>query len=164
MATSKKSLSVFDFAVGISAIIACIAAVLVVPEVRQLVGLDTVKTIGTATEVTYKETPQATSKALCGSLKLDAVRPPAILENEVREYKLIGSGFCSDTSITISARAFVGNNLNNYPNSQPIKVSDDGTWMTVYMKPVSSPDQNGVYINVQNPNGNSASLFVGFQR
>jgi hypothetical protein len=120
--------------------------------------------IATETEKAPTETLQVTQTATCGTLKLDAIRPLAILENEIREYKLIGSGFCGDTAITVSVGAFVGNNPNVYPNSQPIEVSSDGTWITVYIKPISAPDQNGLYVNVENPDGNYASLFVGFQR
>lgn len=126
----------------------------------------TIKAISATPPVvlTASPVPSPASHAICGNLQLKKIRPSAILENEIREYILIGSGFCDDTTITISTEAFVGNDPNAKSNGQPIKVSDDGTWMNVYMKPVSSPSQNGVYVKVQNPDGKSASLYVDFQR
>lgn len=118
----------------------------------------------TDTALTSTEASQMDQKAICGTLKLDAIRPSAILENETREYKLIGTGFCEDTSISIATGAFVGNDLQNPANGLPIEVSSDGTWLTVYIYTISAPDQNNVKITVKNPDGNSASLLIGYQR
>ncbi len=118
----------------------------------------------TAASTTTLESFQPDQPSVCGTLKLEAIRPSAILENELREYKLIGVGFCNDTSISIATKAFVGNDPQNYPNGLPIEVSNDGTWMTVYINPTISSDKNSVEIIVNNPDGNSASLTVGYQR
>lgn len=117
----------------------------------------------TAITLPTTEILQPDQQAKCGTLKLDAINPPAVLENETREYKLTGSGFCHDTEITISGYAWVG----NFPesiNSQPIEVSSDGTWLTVYINHVLDPDQSGGYITVKNPDGNTASLYVNYQK
>ena len=99
----------------------------------------------------------------CGTLKLDTISPPAVLESKSREYKLLGSGFCNDTAIFISGSAWIGNSPQS-TNSQPVEVSSDGTWLTVYINPVSAPDQSGSYIMVENPDGNTVSLFVYYER
>jgi len=117
----------------------------------------------TAIVLASTETSQPNQQAKCDTLKLDAIDPPAILENESREYKLIGSGFCNDTAIFISINAWVGNSPQS-TNSQPIEVSSDGTWLTVYIHPVSQPDQSGAHITVENPDGNTTSLYVNYQR
>jgi hypothetical protein len=49
MVTSRKSRSAFEYAIGISTIIACVAAVLVIPEVRQWAGLDRIESAETPT-------------------------------------------------------------------------------------------------------------------
>jgi hypothetical protein len=126
--------------------------------------LDTSTPVSTEIILTSTAESQIDQKAVCGALKLDAIRPSAILENETREYKLIGAGFCEDTSISIAVGAFVGNDPKSSPNGLPIKVSSDGTWLTVYITPVSAPNETNVEITVRNPDGNSASLFVGYQR
>jgi hypothetical protein len=118
----------------------------------------------TAIPLAATEILQPDQQAKCGTLKLEAILPSTIVENEMREYKLIGAGFCGDTSISIATLAFVGNDPQNTPNGLPSKVSSDGTWMTVYINPTSAPDQNGVEVQVKNPDGNSASLFAGYQR
>jgi hypothetical protein len=117
----------------------------------------------TAITLSTTEILQPDQQAKCGILKLDAVNPPAVLENESREYKLIGSGFCNNTIITISGYAYVGNSPQSI-NSQPIEVSSDGTWLTVYINHVLDPDQSGGYITVENPDGNTASLYVNYQK
>jgi len=76
---------------------------------------------------------------------------------------LIGSGFCYDTEITISGYAWVGSSPQS-TNSQPIDVSSDGTWLTVYINHVLDPDQSSGYITVENPDGKTASLRVNFQK
>ena len=118
----------------------------------------------TTIEIIPTDMPQESQPATCGKLSLTDIRPATILENEMRPYKLIGSGFCSDTSITVDGRAFVGNNPNASANSQPVEVSGDGTWMTVYIEPSSSPGQDGMFIHVDNPGGDSAFLYVYYQR
>jgi hypothetical protein len=127
-------------------------------------GVNTPTPAPTDIALTSTEASQINQKALCGILKLDAVRPSAILENETREYKLIGAGFCEDTSISIATGAFVGNDLQNPANGLPIEVASDGTWLTVYIYTISAPDQIGVEITFKNPDGNSASLLVNYQR
>ena len=117
----------------------------------------------TAIALATTEILQPDQQAKCGTLKLDAISPPAVLENESREYKLIGSGFCNETIITISGYAWVGNSPQS-TNSQPIEVSSDGTWLTVYINHVLDPDQSGGYVTVENPNGNTASLYVNYQK
>ena len=106
---------------------------------------------------------QPDQQATCGTLKLDAISPPAVLEGEPREYKLTGSGFCNDTAIYISGYASVGNSPQS-TNSQPIEVSSDGTWLSVYINPDHAPNQSGAYITVENPDGNTTSLYVNYQR
>lgn len=147
------------WAIGIA--FALFGIILLLPELRT----STPTTASpTAIALSTTETLQPAQQAKCGTLKLEAILPSAIVENEMREYKLIGAGFCSDTAISIATLAFVGNDPQNTPNGLPSRVSSDGTWMTVYIKPTSAPDQNGVDVQVQNPDGNSASLFVGYQR
>jgi len=114
--------------------------------------------------LTSTEALQINQKAICGVLQLDAIRPSAILENETREYRLIGAGFCEDTSISIATGAFVGNDPAKSANGLPIEVSSDGTWLTVYIYTIFAPDQNSVEVTVRNPDGNSASLLVNYQR
>jgi hypothetical protein len=104
------------------------------------------------------------TSADCGALRLTSVNPSALLENNKRVYKLFGLGLCKDTLISISGRAFVGNDPNIAANGQPIEVSNDGTWLTVYISPGLSPDETGQTITVRNPDGSKASLFVGYQR
>lgn len=115
-------------------------------------------------EIISTELPREAQPATCGKLRLDAIRPNTVLENEMRVYKLIGSGFCSDTLITVDGRAFVGSNPNASANSLPAEVSGDGTWMNVYIEPSSSPGQDGMFIYVDNPNGDSAFLYLNYQR
>lgn len=117
-----------------------------------------------STEIILTSTTESQEKAICGTLRIDAIRPSAILENETREYKIIGAGFCEDTSISIATGAFVGNDPGSSPNGSPIEVSDDGAWLTVYISPISAPNKTNVEIIITNPDGNSASLFVGYQR
>ena len=100
----------------------------------------------------------------CGPLQITAVRPSAILENQIRLYKLIGNGFCRDTETTISGSGFVGNDPGKPSNSLPLEVSTDGTWLTVYIRPAFAPEASGQTITASNPDGNSATIFAGFQR
>ena len=117
----------------------------------------------TAIALATTEILQPGQKAKCDTLKLDAISPPAVLENQTREYKLIGSGFCNDTKITISGYATSGNSPQS-DNTQPIEVSSDGTWLTVYIYHVLDPDQSSGYVMVTNPDGNTASLYVNYQK
>lgn len=142
-------------------IFALVGIWLLLPEFRTST---TTPALPTTIALDSTEILQPDQQAKCGTLKLEAILPSAIVENEMREYKLIGAGFCSDTSISIATLAFVGNDPPNTPNGLPIKVSSDGTWMTVYINPAFAPGQNGVDIQIINPDGNSASLFVGYQR
>jgi len=146
------------WAIGIA--FALIGIIILLPEFRT-----STPTIASPTAIALSTTEilQPDQQAKCGTLKLDAISPPAVLENESREYKLIGSGFCNDTKITISGYAWTG----NFPqsnNSQPIEVSSDGTWLTVYMNHVLDPDQSSGYVTVTNPDGNTASLYVNYQK
>ena len=117
----------------------------------------------TAIALATTEILQPDQDAKCGTLKLEAISPPAVLENESKEYKLIGSGFCKDTAISISGYAYVGNSPQS-TNGQPVEVSSEGTWLTVYINPVPAPEQSGANITVENPDGNTASLYVNYQR
>ena len=118
----------------------------------------------TTSKVISTDLPQDAPSATCGNLRLESISPATILENEMRLYKLIGSGFCSDSYITVDRRAFVGSNPNASANSLPAEVSSDGTWLTVYIEPSSSPSREGLFIYVDNPDGNSVSLYVNYQR
>ena len=118
----------------------------------------------TTSEIISTDLPQESPPATCGKLRLESISPITFLENEMRLYKLIGSGFCSDSLITVDGRAFVGNNPNASANSQPVEVSGDGTWLTVYLEPSSSPSREGIFIYVDNPDGDSVSLYVYYQR
>jgi hypothetical protein len=116
--------------------------------------------------VAASETPPdiASTSVICGTLKLTFINPGALLEDNTRIYKLLGEGFCSDTLISISGGAFVGNDPSIDANGQPIEVSNDGTWLTVYISVTQSPNDSGQTITVHNPDGSEASLFVSYQR
>jgi len=146
------------WAIGIA--FALFGIILLLPEFRTSTPITASPT---AIAMPTTELLQPNQQAICGTLKLDTISPPAVLENESREYKLIGSGFCNDTAIFISGAARIGNSPQS-ANSQPVEVSGDGTWLTVYIYPVLAPDQSGVYITVENPDGNTASLYVNYQR
>ena len=140
-------------------VFAILGFLLILPEL----GISTPTTAPpTDSAVTTTEILQPDQQAKCDILKLDAISPPAVLENQTVEYKLIGSGFCPAAKITISGYASVGN-IPESNNSQPIEVSSDGTWLSVYINHVLDPEQSGGYIMVENPDGNTASLYVNFQ-
>ena len=119
---------------------------------------------GSTSTVAMESTPtDADTPAKCGALELTFITPGALLEDNIRLYKLIGKGFCSDTLVSVSGEAFVGNNPAIPANSQPAEVASDGTWLTVYIMP--SPSSNdGETIKVRNPDGSIATLFAPFQR
>jgi len=104
------------------------------------------------------------SRVVCGVPTLRAIRPPAMLENQTREYRLIGTGFCRDSVVYVDTPAWVGNKRGTHANSSPIKVAPDGTWLTVYVGLPDQPHGQGVNVIVENPDLGRASLFVGFQR
>lgn len=126
--------------------------------------------------VTYRQTvpspmgaeqPASTSEALpgeCGKLEAISVNPRALLEEEMRLYKVFGAGFCADTTVAISGGAFVGSDPDIQPNGQPAEVASDGTWLTVYIYPSEAPDEAGQSIRIRNPDNSMVELFVHFQR
>lgn len=141
-------------------IFAVVGFIMLIPEFRTSTPITASPT---AITMPTTEILQPNQQAKCGTLKLDTISPPAVLENESREYKLIGSGFCNDTAIFISGYAWVGNSPQS-TNSQPVEVSSDGNLLTVYINPVPDLDKSGVYLTVENPDGNTASLYVNYQR
>ena len=149
---------------GFGIVLSIIGIVFLWPDIQSSLSNGNAPTpTSTAIVLESTEASQQNQQAECGTLKLDAIRPPAILENKSTQYMLMGLGFCNDTAIVISTWAWVGNSPQSI-NSQPSEVSSDGTWLTVYIHPVLAPDQDGAYITVENPDGNTASLYVDYQR
>ncbi|MBL8061591.1 MAG: hypothetical protein JNK32_01110 [Anaerolineales bacterium] len=100
----------------------------------------------------------------CGELEVISVNPRALLEEEMRLYKVFGAGFCKDTTVSISGGAFVGSEPGIQPNGQPAEVASDGTWLTVYIYPAEEPGEAGQTIRIRNPDNSEATVFVQFQR
>jgi hypothetical protein len=149
---------------GLGIVLSIIGVVFLWPDIQSALSNGIAPTpASTPIVLQSTEVSQPNQQAECGTLRLDEIRPSAVLENTARKYTLIGAGFCNDTAITISTTAFVGDSPQS-TNSQPIEVSSDGTWLTVYMNPVLAPDQAGAYVVVENPNGRTASLYVEYQR
>lgn len=126
--------------------------------------------------VTYQQTQPASTAMVspvqtepavtgeCGTLEVVSVNPRALLEEEMRMYKVFGAGFCADTTVAISGGAFVGSDPNIQANGQPAEVASDGTWLTVYIYPSAAPDEAGQSIRIRNPDNSMVELFVHFQR
>lgn len=100
----------------------------------------------------------------CGTLEVVSVNPRALLEEEMRLYKVFGAGFCADTTVSISGGAFVGSDPDIQANGQPAEVASDGSWLTVYIYPSAAPEEAGQSIRIRNPDNSEVELFVQFQR
>ncbi|TFH36972.1 MAG: hypothetical protein E4G99_03660 [Anaerolineales bacterium] len=149
---------------GFGILLSIVGIVLLWPEIQSYLSNGNAPApTSTAIVLESTEASQQDQQGECGILKLDAIHPPTFLENEPTQYKLMGSGFCNGTAIVISTSARVGSSPQSI-NSQPSEVSSDGTWLTVYINPVPEPDQDGAYLTVENPGGNTASLYVDYQR
>ena len=144
----------------IGIILAAVGILLLIPEFGTS---KPITALPTATAMSSSETLQTNQQTNYGTLKFDMISPPTVLENESRKYTLTGSGFCNDTVIFLSGYALVGNSP-EAANSLPVEVSSDGTWLTVYINPGPAPDQSGVNITVENPDGNTSSLYVKYER
>lgn len=120
--------------------------------------------------VTYQQAtpgavaPDMTATGGCGTLEAVSIRPGALLEEEMRLYKIFGAGFCADTSVSISGAAFVGSDVEIAPNGQPAEVASDGTWLTVYIYPSAAEEEAGQTIRLRNPDNSEVRLFIPFQR
>lgn len=104
--------------------------------------------------------------AECGDVRLEDIRPPALLEGKMRLYTLVGAGFCNETAVFVQSPAWVGSSpTGSEADSAPASVDRGGKVLTVYIYiPRQSGELRGTTIIVRNPNRRDASLWVPFQR
>lgn len=155
---TKKTFRANEIALIIGAIATLIAAIggIIVPIYTS--GLDKKSTL------TPSSVADGKSEIECGKLSLSAIRPSAILEGNTRLYKLIGTGFCPDTNISLDRPAAVGSKIGPPSDGLPSDVGPDGTWLSVYIYVSPLPESKTINLTVTNPDGSSNSLLVGYQR
>lgn len=91
------------------------------------------------------------------AVSIRSMEPGSLSKKKVQLHKIIGSGFTEDTAIYVGAPAFVGNHPSRNPNSTPVRVADDGTWLTVYIRVGSQYARDSADVIVKNPDGSKSS-------
>lgn len=122
-----------------------------------------------ASGTVYPALSQAGPNVACNTpppqqpLRIDRLDPPAIEANHIRRYRLHGSGFTKDLSVSLDAASFVGSSLSRDPDRQPAEVDPQGHWVDVFMSVMSVPGRDRVAIKLSNGHNQSAEFFAPVQ-
>jgi hypothetical protein len=92
-------------------------------------------------------------------LRVERMEPAVIEANHIRRYRLFGSGFTKDVSVSLDAASFVGSSLSRDPDRHPAEVDPGGQWVDVFISVMYVPGRDRVTIKLTNEH-NQATEFA----
>lgn len=96
-------------------------------------------------------------------LRVDRIEPSAIEANHIRRYRLYGSGFTKDLSVSLDAASFVGSSLSRDPDRHPAEVDPEGRWVDVFISVMHVPGHDRVAIKLSNEHNQSVEFYAPVQ-
>jgi len=96
-------------------------------------------------------------------LRVDRLEPAVIEANHIRRYRLFGSGFTKDVSVSLDAASFVGSSLSRDPDRHPAEVDPEGRWIDVFISVMYVPGRDRVSIKLSNEHNQVAEFAAPVQ-
>lgn len=96
-------------------------------------------------------------------LRVDRLEPAAIEANHIRRYRLYGSGFTKDLTVSLDAASFVGSSLSRDSDRQPAQVDPEGRWVDVFISVMYVPGRDRVAIKLANEHNQTTEFSAPVQ-
>jgi hypothetical protein len=96
-------------------------------------------------------------------LRVDRIEPAVIEANHIRRYRLHGSGFTKDVSVSLDAASFVGSSLSRDPDRHPAEVDPAGHWVDVFISVMHVPGRDRVSLKLTNEHNQVAEFSAPVQ-